>query len=68
MTVKEMTPREKLAEERGSKDAYYGRSGFPNIWMDMLGGYIIPKDRMTKSEISAYWEGYDNQIDRKEYE
>jgi hypothetical protein len=62
-----MMDREERALDRGSADAYYGRSGRPHIWLDGLGQQVVEKSRMTQGEIAAYWEGYDNQIDRKEW-
>jgi len=62
-----MMDREERALDRGSADAYYGRSGRPHIWLDGLGKQVIEKSRMTEGEIAAYWEGYDNQIDRKDW-
>jgi hypothetical protein len=62
-----MMDREERALDRGSADAYYGRSGRPHIWLDGLGQQVVEKSRMTQGEIAAYWEGYDNQIDRKDW-
>ena len=62
-----MMDREERALDRGSADAYYGRSGHPHIWLDSLGKQVVKKSRMTEGEIAAYWEGYDNQIDRKDW-
>jgi hypothetical protein len=55
------------AQDRGAIDAYYGHSGRPRIVLDPLGKTIVPKENMSKEEIKAYWEGYDNQDDRKDY-
>lgn len=63
-----MTDRMQLALKRGAIDAYYGHSGKPRIVLDALGNTIVLKTEMSKDEIKAYWEGYDNQIDRKEWE
>ena len=63
-----MTDRKQLALKRGAIDAYYGHSGRPRIVLDALGNTIVLKTEMSKDEIKAYWEGYDNQIDRKDYE
>jgi len=62
-----MTNLMKLALKRGAIDAYYGHSGNPRI-VDALGNTIVLKTEMSKDEIKAYWEGYDSQIDRKEWE
>ena len=63
-----MTDRMQLALKRGAADAYYGHSGRPGIVLDPLGKTIVPKADMSKEEIKAYWEGYDEQIDRKEWD
>lgn len=63
-----MTDRKQLALKRGAIDAYYGHSGRPRIVLDALGNTIVLKTEMSKDEIKAYWEGYDSQIDRKDYE
>ena len=63
-----MTDRKQLALKRGAIDAYYGHSGKPRIVLDALGNTIVLKTEMSKDEIKAYWEGYDSQIDRKEWE
>ena len=62
-----MMDREERALDRGSADSYYGRSGCPHIWLDSLGQQVVEKSSMTQGEIAAYWEGYDNQIDRKDW-
>ena len=63
-----MTDRRQLALKRGAIDAYYGHSGKPRIVLDALGNTIVLKTEMSKEEIKAYWKGYDEQIDRKEWE
>ena len=63
-----MTDRMELALKRGAIDAYYGHSGRPRIVLDPLGNTVVPKADMSKDEIKAYWEGYDEQIDRKEWD
>jgi len=63
-----MTDRKQLALKRGAIDAYYGHSGRPRIVLDALGNTIVLKTEMSKDEIKAYWDGYDSQIDRKDYE
>ena len=62
-----MMEREERAADRGSADAYYGRTGRPHIWLDGIGREFIEEGDMTKAEIAAYWEGYDNEIDRKDW-
>lgn len=55
--------------DRGSADAYYGRSPQPHWYPS--GSYIgerIGRDNMTAEQIKEYHEGYDNQIDRKEWD
>ena len=63
-----MTDRMQLALKRGAADAYYGHSGRPRIVLDTLGNTIVSKADMSKEEIKANWEGYDEQIDRKEWD
>ena len=63
-----MTDRKQLALKRGAIDAYYGHSGTPRIVLDALGNTIVLKTEMSKDEIKAYWKGYDEQIDRKEWD
>jgi hypothetical protein len=63
-----MTNRKQLALKRGAIDAYYGHSGKPRIVLDALGNTIVLKTEMSKEEIKAYWKGYDDQIDRKEWD
>ena len=63
-----MTDRKQLALKRGAIDAYYGHSGKPRIVLDALGNTIVLKTEMSKEEIKAYWKGYDDQIDRKEWD
>ena len=63
-----MTNRKQLALKRGAIDAYYGHSGKPRIVLDALGNTIVLKTEMSKDEIKAYWQGYDDQIDRKEWD
>lgn len=55
--------------DRGSSDAYYGRPPRPH-WHPS-GAYIgerIDRDDMTPEQIKEYHKGYDNQIDRKEWD
>ena len=63
-----MTDRMQLALKRGAADAYYWHSGRPRIVLDPLGKTVVPKADMSKEEIKAYWQGYDEQIDRKEWD
>ena len=55
------------AQDRGLADAYYGRTPNPHMWLDNTGRRLVTKDDMTAQEIRAYFEGYDNQDDRKDY-
>jgi hypothetical protein len=65
----ERIQREKLALKRGAADAYYGkRAPVPHIWLDDLGKEIVYTQHMTEEERKAYWKGYDEQIDRKEWD
>lgn len=62
-----MMEREERAADRGSADRYYGRTGKPHIWLDPMGHRTVEEDAMTKGEIDAYWEGYHNEEDRKDW-
>lgn len=55
--------------DRGSADAYYGRPPSPHYWPKgtKIGDKVERKD-MTPEQIKEYHEGYDNQIDRKEWD
>lgn len=59
--------RERWAYNRGSADAYYGRSGEPHIWLDLMGREVVTKENMTEAEIESYWLGYNEEDDRKEW-
>ena len=58
------------AADRGSADAYYGRDASPNMWINFAPRTGIPtvvlREAMSKDEIEAYWEGHDNEQDRKD--
>lgn len=55
--------------DRGAADAYYGRSPNPHYWPNgTLKGYKVTREDMTAEQIAEYYEGYDNQIDRKEWD
>lgn len=55
--------------DRGAADAYYGRSPSPHYWPNgTLKGYKVTRQDMTAEQIAEYFEGYDNQIDRKEWD
>lgn len=54
--------------DRGSADAYYGRSKDPHYWPLGTGnGKRVEAKDMTDVELEAYHEGYDNETDRKDY-
>ena len=58
------------AADRGSADAYYGRDASPNMWINFAPRTGIPtvvsREAMSEDEIEAYWEGHDNEQDRKD--
>ena len=62
-----MMDREDRAANRGSADRYYGRQPVPHIWIDNMGRDVVNKDDMTEREIEMYYEGYDNETDRKDW-
>ena len=54
--------------DRGSADAYYGRTAEPHYWPNGTGhGYKVLQADMTDDQIADYYEGYDNEIDRKDW-
>lgn len=59
------------AADRGAADAYYGRDPAPNMWINFAPRTGIPtvvsREAMSKDEIEAYWEGHDNEQDRKDW-
>ena len=58
--------REERAANRGSADRYYGREPVPHIWLDNLGRDIVLEEEMTE-EVDAYFEGWWNEEDRKDW-
>lgn len=49
--------------DRGSADAYYRRARVPHYYVDGTGTSArVEMDQMTADEISAYYEGYDDQV------
>jgi hypothetical protein len=62
-----MMDREDRASDRGAADRYYGRQPDPRIWLDNIGGEVVPKKEMSENEIEAYWEGWRNEEDRKDW-
>lgn len=63
----EFQDRIEAAQDRGLADAYYRRTPNPHMWLDSTGRRLVTKDDMTAREIRAYYEGYDNQDDRKDW-
>lgn len=54
--------------DRGSADAYYNRLPKPHYWPNgTLKGYKVTREDMTQEQIDEYYEGYNNQEDRKEW-
>lgn len=54
--------------DRGAADAYYGRQAIPHYFKGATHSSLeVPESRMTKSEIAAYWAGYHECDDRKDY-
>ena len=51
----------------GSADRYYGRQPVPHMWLDNLGVNFVTEDQMSENEIEAYWEGWRNEEDRKDW-
>jgi hypothetical protein len=37
------------------------------MWLDNIGSDVVPKKEMSENEIEAYWEGWRNEEDRKEW-
>lgn len=59
--------REELAYRRGESDYYYFRDPKPHIWLDGIGRDVVNKEEMTEGEIEAYYLGYEEETDRKEW-
>jgi hypothetical protein len=59
--------REARASDRGAADRYYGRGPEPHIWLDNLGGNVVAEVDMTVEEVDAYFEGWWNEEDRKDW-
>lgn len=56
------------AHDRGSADAYYGREAQPHYYRgDTYKSARIEEDGMTEEEIAAYYQGYYDQNDRKDW-
>jgi hypothetical protein len=61
-------PRHGSPQDRGSADAYYGRPLDPHYYVgDSITSERVEKDNMTVGEIAAYYYGYDNEDDRKDW-
>jgi hypothetical protein len=55
--------------DRGSADKYYGRNPNPHFYIDATHqSPRVEKAEMTPEEIAAYMEGYNYQVETKEYE
>mgnify|MGYP003111170877 FL=1 len=59
--------REERAADRGAADRYYGREPVPHFWLDNLGVNFVTEEEMTVEEVDAYWEGWWNEEDRKDW-
>ena len=59
--------REQRASDRGAADRYYGRQPEPHIWLDNIGKSVVTESNMTEEEKNAYWEGWRNEEDRKDW-
>ena len=59
--------REEKAADRGSMDRYYGRQPEPHIWLDNIGKNVVSEGDMTEGEVNAYFEGWWNEEDRKDW-
>jgi len=59
--------REERAADRGAADRYYGREPVPHFWLDNLGVNFVTEDDMTVEEVDAYFEGWWNEEDRKDW-
>ena len=64
-----MTDRERKAYDRGSATKYYGRIPRPHIWTSNNPQTLteVQVEDMTDSEIAAYWQGYSEEMDTKDY-
>jgi hypothetical protein len=59
--------REERAADRGAADRYYGREPVPHFWLDNLGVNFVTEEEMTVEEVDAYFEGWWNEEDRKDW-
>ena len=62
-----MMDREERAANRGSADRDYGREPVTHIWLDNLGKDVVIEEEMTTGEVNAYFEGWRNEEDRKDW-
>lgn len=54
--------------DRGSADAYYGRLEDPHWYpQGTYHGQRVGKEDMTDEQIMEYYDGYNNEQDRKEW-
>ena len=54
--------------DRGSADAWYGRRPEPHWWPEgTYHGEKVTEEDMSSDEIKAYWLGFDNEDDRKDW-
>lgn len=61
-------PKHGSPRDRGSADAYYGRRPEPHYWPNgTLHGYKVTAEDMTAEEIADYYDGYDNEDNRKDW-
>lgn len=66
--LKEYDQRHGGPYDRGSADAYYGRSRRPHFFTDATYQSDEIEERfMTRDQIEAYNAGYDNTHDRKDW-
>jgi hypothetical protein len=66
--LKDEMPRHGSPQDRGSADAYYGRRSEPHYYIE--GSILsdkVEKADMTEDEIAAYYYGYANEDDRKDW-
>ena len=59
--------REERVADRGAADRYYGREPVPHFWLDNLGVNFVTEEEMTVEEVDAYFEGWWNEEDRKDW-
>ena len=62
-----MMDREDRASDRGAADRYYGREPEPHMWLDNISKNVVSEVDMTEGEVNAYFEGWWNEEDRKDW-